>query len=75
MDKMIEASREFFDLTEDEKGDYKGKQLFDPIKYGTSFNTSVDKTLFWRDHLKVHVHPHFNAPHKPSNFRYIISLD
>ncbi|KAK3030181.1 hypothetical protein RJ639_039658 [Escallonia herrerae] len=65
------VSQSFFDLAEEEKGEYRGKQLFDPIKYGTSFNASVDKALFWRDHLKVYVHPHFNAPHKPSNFREI----
>lgn len=70
MDEMIEVSKSFFDLTEEEKGDYSGKKVFDPIKYGTSFNASLDKSLYWRDHLKVFVHPHFNAPLKPNNFRF-----
>ncbi|KAM7520812.1 hypothetical protein LguiB_019774 [Lonicera macranthoides] len=70
-DEMLKVSKSFFDLTEEEKGKYSGNKLFDPIKYGTSFNASLDKSLYWRDHLKVFVHPHFNAPLKPDNFREI----
>ncbi|KAK3023243.1 hypothetical protein RJ639_044409 [Escallonia herrerae] len=46
MDDMLQTSQSFFDLTEEEKGEYRGEQLFDPIKYGTSFNASVDKSTF-----------------------------
>ncbi|CAK9163582.1 unnamed protein product [Ilex paraguariensis] len=70
MDDMLKATESFFDLAEDEKGEYRNKQLFDPIRYGTGFNVSMEKA-FWRDYLKVHVHPHFNAPHKPHEFREI----
>lgn len=67
-DEVIRTSQGFFDLTEKEKMEHAGRNLFDPIRYGTSFNVTVDKTLFWRDYLKCHVHPHFNAPSKPPGF-------
>ncbi|KAK7385347.1 hypothetical protein VNO78_31063 [Psophocarpus tetragonolobus] len=68
MEKVLRACQSFFDLTEKEKREYLGRELFDPIRYGTSFNVTVDKTLLWRDYLKCHVHPHFNAPSKPPGF-------
>ncbi|XP_027333910.1 protein DMR6-LIKE OXYGENASE 1-like [Abrus precatorius] len=67
-DELLRTSQSFFDLTEEEKRQYAGEKLFDPIRCGTSFNVMVDKTLFWRDYLKCHVHPHFNAPSKPHGF-------
>lgn len=70
-EEMLGACQSFFDLTEEAKLEYAGKSLFDPIRIGTSFNITVDKQLFWRDYLKVHVHPHFHAPHKPAVFREI----
>lgn len=70
---MIKACQSFFDLPTEEKRDYAGKKFVDPIRWGTSFNTKVDKTYFWRDNLKVHVHPQFNAPQKPVGFRYIMN--
>ncbi|XP_021891119.1 protein DMR6-LIKE OXYGENASE 2-like [Carica papaya] len=70
--KKIRGSSSFFDLTEEEKREYAGKKLFDPIRYGSSFNENVDQTFLWRDYLKIHVHPHFNAPKKPSGFSEII---
>ncbi|KAF5942629.1 hypothetical protein HYC85_020271 [Camellia sinensis] len=42
MDDMVKASKSFFDMSEEEKGEYNGKQLFDPIRSGTSFNVLVD---------------------------------
>lgn len=70
-DEMIKLSQSFFNLTEEEKQEYAGKKLFDPIKYGTSFNIRADKGLFWRDYLKIQVLPdaHFIAPQKPAGFR------
>ncbi|GAV83244.1 2OG-FeII_Oxy domain-containing protein/DIOX_N domain-containing protein [Cephalotus follicularis] len=65
---MIRGGESFFNLPEEEKREYEGKKLFDPIRFGTSFNVSLDKTLFWRDYLKIHVHPSFAAPHKPHGF-------
>ncbi|XVF64843.1 hypothetical protein PTKIN_Ptkin09bG0199100 [Pterospermum kingtungense] len=71
-DEVIRKTESFFDLTKEEKRQYTGKKLFDPIRYGTSFNPEVDKTLLWRDYLKLHVHPHFNAPNKPFGFSKIL---
>lgn len=68
MKRMIDACDEFFNLTEDEKREFEGKHVLDAIRYGTSFNASVDKVLCWRDFLKVFVHPEFHFPHKPRGF-------
>ncbi|PON55419.1 Oxoglutarate/iron-dependent dioxygenase [Trema orientale] len=68
IDDMMSGSGDFFDLREEVKRDYAGKTLFDPIRWGTSFNPKVDKALLWRDYLKIHVHPQFNAPKKPAGF-------
>ncbi|XP_031285646.1 protein DMR6-LIKE OXYGENASE 2-like isoform X1 [Pistacia vera] len=68
---MMDTCKRFFDLTEEEKREFEGKAVLDPIRYGTSFNASVDKVLFWRDFLKVFVHPQFHSPAKPSEFREI----
>ncbi|CAN0906740.1 2-oxoglutarate-dependent dioxygenase 19 [Linum grandiflorum] len=73
MEGMIEICEEFFNLTEEEKEKYKGNDVLDPIRYGTSFNTSVDKVLFWRDFLKVFVHPNFHSPQNPPAFSQISS--
>ncbi|OMO96488.1 putative 2-oxoglutarate/Fe(II)-dependent dioxygenase-like protein [Corchorus capsularis] len=69
-DEMMRATESFFDLSMEEKLKYSGKDLFDPIRCGTSFNPNVEKSFLWRDYLKLLVHPHFNAPHKPSHFRF-----
>lgn len=69
MNSMIDTCKRFFNLTEEEKRQFEGKHVLDPIRYGTSFNTSVDKVFFWRDFLKVFVHPQFYSPTKPSEFR------
>lgn len=69
MEEMGKACEGFFDLTEEEKREYAGKQLFDPIRAGTSFNVVVDGNAFlWRDFLKIHVHPVFHAPSNPPHF-------
>ncbi|XP_059454766.1 2-oxoglutarate-dependent dioxygenase 19-like [Corylus avellana] len=67
-DEMLKGCQSFFNLTEEEKKEFSGKQLFDPISYGTSFNTNIDTSFFWRDYLKVWVHPNLRAPHKPAGF-------
>ena len=70
MEAMIEGIRGFFNLTDEEKREFEGKNLLDPIRCGTSFNTSIDKVFYWRDYLKVVVHPEFHFPNKPAGFRY-----
>jgi isopenicillin N synthase-like dioxygenase len=73
--EVLKASQCFFDLPSEDKKEYIGEKLSDPIRYGTSFNVKVDTTFYWRDFLKCHVHPHFQAPSNPLGFRYsILSL-
>ena len=72
MDAIMEACGGFFNLSEEEKREFEGKHVLDPIKCGTSFNPSLEKVFFWRDFLKVIVHPRFHSPNKPSVFRYFI---
>ncbi|KAF6166823.1 hypothetical protein GIB67_005699 [Kingdonia uniflora] len=71
MQGMLDACQSFFDLTEEEKLEFAGKHVLDPIRCGTSFNASEEKVFFWRDFLKVFVHPEFHAPSKPVGFRDI----
>ncbi|XP_023552481.1 protein DMR6-LIKE OXYGENASE 2-like [Cucurbita pepo subsp. pepo] len=72
MKEMVEICREFFDLTEEEKRVYETKHVLDPIRYGTSFNPKMEEVFFWRDYLKVLVHPKFHSPPKPTRFREIL---
>ncbi|XP_047172931.1 2-oxoglutarate-dependent dioxygenase 19-like isoform X2 [Vigna umbellata] len=69
MEKMVDEVFAFFNLREEEKQEYAGKDVMDPIRYGTSSNVSMDKVLFWRDFLKIVVHPEFHSPMKPPGFR------
>ncbi|CAK9322140.1 unnamed protein product [Citrullus colocynthis] len=72
MKEMVEICREFFDLKEEEKREYETKHVLDPIRYGTSFNPKVEKVFFWRDYLKIMVHPKFHSPSRPTRFREIL---
>ncbi|EHA8589592.1 putative protein DMR6-LIKE OXYGENASE 2 [Cocos nucifera] len=65
---MLDSMKEFFDQTEEEKGEYAGKHVMDPIRYGTRFNSTVEDVRFWRDYLKVFVHPVFYSPAEPPSF-------
>lgn len=69
MNMVIKKSSEFFDLTDEEKKDFEEKDVRDPIRYGTSFNTKKEKFFCWRDFLKLIVHPEFHSPNKPLGFR------
>ncbi|KAK4747873.1 hypothetical protein SAY87_014459 [Trapa incisa] len=72
MKRMLKSCKEFFHLTEEEKMEFQDKHVLDPIRYGTSFNASVDDIFFWRDYLKVKVHPEFHSPDKPTGFRQVL---
>ncbi|XP_015068590.1 protein DMR6-LIKE OXYGENASE 2-like [Solanum pennellii] len=72
MKSVIDCTHEFFNLPEEEKHKFTGKHVLDPIRYGTSFNTSTENVFFWRDFLKVFVHPHFHSPTKPQPYRDIM---
>lgn len=69
MKMVMEKSKEFFDLREEEKKVYEENGVLDPIRYGTSFNSKKDEIFYWRDFLKVIVHPEFHCPDKPLGFR------
>ncbi|KAL3729983.1 hypothetical protein ACJRO7_027047 [Eucalyptus globulus] len=73
MKAMVDMLMGFFDLTEEEKREFEGKHVLDGIRWGTSFNTSVDKVFFWRDYLKVRVHPKFHCPSKPEGFSEVLA--
>lgn len=71
MERMVDQVFAFFNLREEQKQEYAaGKDVMDPIRYGTSFNASADKVLFWRDFLKILVLPEFHSPDKPAGFRF-----
>lgn len=69
MKDVIDGTEGFFNLREEEKKEFEGKNVLDPIRCGTSFNTSKEKAFFWRDYLKVFVHPQFHSPNKPQGYR------
>ncbi|RWR76547.1 LOW QUALITY PROTEIN: 2OG-FeII_Oxy domain-containing protein/DIOX_N domain-containing protein [Cinnamomum micranthum f. kanehirae] len=73
-EQMLEVCRDFFDLSEVEKGKYVGRNVLDPIRSGTSFNPSVETVFYWRDFIKVLVHPAFYSPEKPADFSYVINI-
>ncbi|GER55551.1 2-oxoglutarate (2OG) and Fe(II)-dependent oxygenase superfamily protein [Striga asiatica] len=49
---ILEVAGEFFDLPEEEKPEFQPKNVLDPIRYGTSFNTAKEEVFCWRDFLK-----------------------
>ncbi|CAK7355116.1 unnamed protein product [Dovyalis caffra] len=71
LSSIIDGCKGFFDLPEEEKQEFKGNHVLDPIRSGTSFNASVDKIFCWRDFLKVFVHPVFHSPTKPAGLSEI----
>ncbi|KAB5516028.1 hypothetical protein DKX38_026676 [Salix brachista] len=71
LSSILDGCRGFFDLEEEEKQDVKGNHVLDPIRSGTSFNVSVEKAFYWRDFLKVFVHPVFYSPTKPAGLSEI----
>lgn len=68
MNGIMNGVESFHNMTVEEKQEFQGNHVLDPIRCGTSFNASVEKAFFWRDFLKVHVHPKFYFPHKPQGF-------
>ncbi|GJY04833.1 DMR6-like oxygenase 2-like protein [Tanacetum coccineum] len=73
MKKVLEKSNEFFNMTVEEKKDFEEKDVFDPIRYGTSFNSKKDEIFYWRDFLRFTVHPKFHFLNKPLGFSEVLS--
>ncbi|CAK9186993.1 unnamed protein product [Ilex paraguariensis] len=62
---IINASKEFFNLTEEEKKEFAGRKILDPIKCGTSLSTSNGMISLGVDFLKLIVQPdQFHSPNK-----------
>ncbi|KAI4367178.1 hypothetical protein MLD38_022944 [Melastoma candidum] len=75
MSAMEAATREFFDLPEDEKRKYAGKGVVDTVRYGTSFASGTEggHMFFWRDFVKALVRPQFHSPSKPQGFSNVLA--
>ncbi|KAI6678391.1 hypothetical protein NL676_039187 [Syzygium grande] len=73
MKETVEALMGFFDLTDEEKSEFEGKHVLDPLRYGTSFKASVDKVFLWRDFLRLTVHPKFHCPAKPEGLSKVLA--
>ncbi|KAJ6683578.1 hypothetical protein OIU85_007282 [Salix viminalis] len=71
LSSILDGCRGFFDLEEEEKQEFKGNHVLDPIRSETSFNVSVEKAFYWRDFLKVFVHPVLYSPTKPAGLSEI----
>lgn len=72
---LFEKWEEFNSMSDEEKQEFKmTKGIMDRIRFGSSnnFSSSTDKVRFWRDYLKLFVHPDFNSPHKPAGFSEIL---
>nr|GLL28623.1 protein DMR6-LIKE OXYGENASE 2-like isoform X1 [Ipomoea trifida] len=70
---VIDVTDEFFNMGEEDKKQFEGKDVLDTIRCGTSFNSSKEKAFFWRDFLKVFVHPQFHCPSHPQAFSEVMS--
>lgn len=66
MEDMIKATQSFFHLTEEEKREYTGEDLFSPITNGKAQH---------RNYLRAFVHPDFHFPSKPPGLRYFTSFN
>ncbi|OWM89401.1 hypothetical protein CDL15_Pgr024149 [Punica granatum] len=66
INKILDSCKEFFDQEEEVKREYEGKHTSDPICHGTGADAAVTEVLFWRDYLRVMVHPEFHSPSKPA---------
>ncbi|KAH0744822.1 hypothetical protein KY290_032815 [Solanum tuberosum] len=52
MDEMLKVIEEFFNLPLEEKMRYCSENVMDPVRYGTSLNTTRKHALHWRDFLR-----------------------
>ncbi|KAH7847732.1 hypothetical protein Vadar_029655 [Vaccinium darrowii] len=68
MKEVLDGCNQFFNLPMEEKMGYEGKDIWKPIRFGTGVDVKVEEFFFWRDFLKVYVHPQFNFPNKPEGF-------
>ncbi|KAI3778349.1 hypothetical protein L2E82_07585 [Cichorium intybus] len=55
--KMIDVGKRFFELPFEERQRYMSNNMYQPVRYGTSFNQNNDGVFCWRDFLKLSCHP------------------
>ncbi|KAI3835869.1 hypothetical protein MKX03_019270 [Papaver bracteatum] len=77
-EELINSCMKFFDLSPEEKSVYDGENasdpcILDPIICGTNFNPASESVSFWRDYLRILVHPVFNSPAKPEGLSEVLS--
>ncbi|KAI3866263.1 hypothetical protein MKX03_028549 [Papaver bracteatum] len=77
-DQLINSCMNFFDLSPEEKSVYEVQNavdpcILDPIICGTNFNLDSESVSFWRDYLRVLVHPVFHSPPKPEGLSEVLS--
>ncbi|KQJ98693.1 hypothetical protein BRADI_3g38480v3 [Brachypodium distachyon] len=59
-------------LPTEDKAEYMDGSPMDPVRVGTGFvNSAVDGARYWRDYVKMFVHPDFHCPSKPANLREV----
>ncbi|XP_006366938.2 flavonol synthase/flavanone 3-hydroxylase-like [Solanum tuberosum] len=57
IDEMLRVVEEFFNLPLEEKMRYCSENVMDPVRYGTSLNTTKKHNLHWRDFLRHYAGP------------------
>lgn len=67
--QMLDLYSDFFDMKDEEKQRYNAKSFLDSVVYNASFDQTTNEVLYWRDNLRVTVHPTFHSPDQPPNFR------
>ncbi|KAI3879208.1 hypothetical protein MKW98_028775 [Papaver atlanticum] len=77
-EELINSCMKFFDLSPEEKSVYDGENASDPcilnpIVCGTNFNPASESVSFWRDYLRILMHPVFNSPAKPEGLSEALS--
>ncbi|RZC46922.1 hypothetical protein C5167_039866 [Papaver somniferum] len=77
-EELIKSCMNFFDLSPEEKSVYDVENavdpcILDPILCGTNFNPASESVSFWRDYLRVLVHPVFHSPPKPEGLSEVLS--
>ncbi|KAI3883354.1 hypothetical protein MKW92_039600 [Papaver armeniacum] len=77
-EELINSCMSFFDLSPEEKSVYEVENaldpcILDPIICGTNFNPASKSVSFWRDYLRILVHPVFHSPPKPEGLSEVLS--
>ncbi|KAI3997728.1 hypothetical protein MKX01_011803 [Papaver californicum] len=77
-EELINSCMNFFNLSPEEKSVYEVENvedpcILDPIICGTNFNPASESVSFWRDYLRVLVHPVFHSPPKPEGLSEVLS--